>query len=94
METAVRINDAANGFVWGTVGLVLLIGTGLICTVITGFFPITHLRHWWKNTFGAINKRARIINDAGALSSSVLFVPRCAQSSEPVTLPVFRLLFA
>ena len=68
MDIAVRINDAANSFVWGTVGLVLLIGTGLICTVITGFFPITHLRHWWKNTFGAINKRARIINDAGALS--------------------------
>ena len=68
METVVRINDATNGFVWGTFGLALLIGTGLICTVITGFFPITHLLHWWKNTFGNINKKARIINDAGALS--------------------------
>ena len=68
METVVRINEAANGFVWGTFGLVLLLGTGLICTVITGFFPVTHLRHWWKSTFANIKGSARIINDAGALS--------------------------
>ena len=68
METAVRINDAANSFVWGTFGLALLIGTGLICTVITGFFQITHIRHWCKNTFGIMRGKARVINDAGALS--------------------------
>lgn len=68
METVVEINDAANGFVWGTFGLALLIGTGLICTVITAFFQVRHLRHWWKNTFGLIRDKARIINDAGALS--------------------------
>ncbi|MBO4396255.1 MAG: alanine:cation symporter family protein [Eubacterium sp.] len=68
METVVEINDAANGFVWGTFGLSLLLGTGLICTVITAFFQIKHVRHWWKNTFGLIRGKARIINDAGALS--------------------------
>jgi AGCS family alanine or glycine:cation symporter len=68
METVIKINDAVNSFAWGTFGLALLLGTGLICTVITGFFPITHLRHWWKNTFGIVNGEGRIINDAGALS--------------------------
>ena len=68
METAVRINDAINGFAWGTFGLVLLLGTGLVCTVITVFFQITHLRHWWSKTFGIMNTEGRIINDAGALS--------------------------
>ncbi|MBR0119404.1 MAG: sodium:alanine symporter family protein, partial [Eubacterium sp.] len=68
METVVEINDAANGFVWGTFGLALLIGTGLICTVITAFFQVRHLKHWWRNTFGLIRDKARIINDAGALS--------------------------
>ena len=68
METVIRVNDAVNGFAWGTFGLVLLLGTGLICTVITGFFQITHLRHWWKGTFGIIRGKGRIINDAGALS--------------------------
>ena len=38
METVIRVNDAVNGFVWGTFGISLLLGTGLICTVITGFF--------------------------------------------------------
>ncbi len=68
MDTVIRINNAVNGFAWGTFSLVLLLGTGLLCTVITGFFQITHIRHWWKKTFGCINKEGRIINDAGALS--------------------------
>ena len=68
MDTVIRINDAVNGFAWGTFGLSLLLGTGLICTVITGFFQITHGRHWWKNTFSELNGKGRIINDAGALS--------------------------
>ncbi len=68
METVVRINNTVNGFAWGTFGLVLLLGTGLICTVITGFFQIRHIKHWWKGTFGIMNSKGRIINDAGALS--------------------------
>ncbi len=68
METVIRINDAINGFAWGTFGLVLLLGTGLICTVITRFFQITHIRHWWKKTFGIMKGEGLVINDAGALS--------------------------
>ncbi len=68
METVIKINDALNSFVWGTFGIVLLLGTGLICTIVTKFFQLSHLRHWWSKTFGIINKQGRIINDAGALS--------------------------
>ena len=68
METVVKVNDTINGFAWGTFGLILLLGTGLICTVITGFFQISHLRHWIRKTFGVVKKEGRIINDAGALS--------------------------
>ncbi len=68
METVIGINDSVNSIVWGTLGLVLLLGAGIICTVITRFFQITHLRHWMKKTFGIINGEGRIINDAGALS--------------------------
>ena len=68
METVVRINDAVNGFAWGNFGLVLLLGTGLICTAITGLFQLTHLKLWWSETFGIMNDRGRIINDSGALS--------------------------
>ena len=68
MDTVIRINDAVNNFAWGSISLFLLLGTGLVCSVITGFFQITHIKHWWKKTFGCINKEGRIINDAGALS--------------------------
>lgn len=68
METVIRINNAVNGFAWGTFGLVLLLGTGLICTVVTGFFQIRFLKHWFTGTFGIMNRQGRIINDAGALS--------------------------
>ncbi|MBO6112612.1 MAG: alanine:cation symporter family protein [Lachnospiraceae bacterium] len=68
METIIRINDTVNSFAWGTFGLALLLGTGLLCTVITGFFQITHIRHWIKGTFGIVKREGRIINDAGALS--------------------------
>ncbi len=49
-----NINDAINGFVWVRIGLVLLLGTGLITTVITKCFQITHLRHWWGKTIGSV----------------------------------------
>ena len=68
MDTVVRINDAVNGFAWGTFGLVLLLGTGLLCTVITRFFQISHIRHWWNNTFRIMYEKGRVINNAGSLS--------------------------
>ena len=68
METVIRINDAINGFAWGTFGLVLLLGTGLLCSAATGFLQIRLLPHWWKKTFGIMKSEGRIINDAGALS--------------------------
>ncbi|MCR5303270.1 MAG: alanine:cation symporter family protein [Lachnospiraceae bacterium] len=68
METVIRVNDIINGFAWGNFGLSLLLGTGLICSVITGFFQIRHIRHWFSKTFGVMNREGRIINDAGALA--------------------------
>ena len=68
METVIRINDTVNGFAWGTFGISLLLGAGLICTVATGFFQITHIRHWFGKTFKIMQHEGRIINDAGSLS--------------------------
>ena len=45
MEFIKTINDAVNGFVWGLPMLVLLIGTGIMMTVRTGFFQLTYFRH-------------------------------------------------
>ena len=53
-EKLTQINDAINGFVWVKIGLVLLIGAGVIMTVATRFFQVTHIGHWWKMTIGSI----------------------------------------
>ena len=51
------INDAVNGAVWGLPGLILLIGTGILLTVGTKLFQISHIGHWWKNTISSVFKK-------------------------------------
>lgn len=38
-----EINDIINDFVWMKIGLYLLLGTGIIMTLVNKFFQITHL---------------------------------------------------
>ena len=68
MQTVVKINETVNNFAWGTFGLILLLGTGVICTLMLKFFQVHRVGHWFKKTFGCMFKEGRIINDAGALS--------------------------
>ena len=63
------INDSINSFVWVQIGLVLLIGTGVIMTLVTGFFQVTNFGHWMKKTVGGMfDKEARKNKDAGSVS--------------------------
>ncbi|MBQ7500878.1 MAG: amino acid carrier protein, partial [Clostridia bacterium] len=52
-----EINDSINGFIWVKIGLIILIGTGIITTIVTKFFQVTHLGHWWKSTIGSIFRK-------------------------------------
>ena len=70
LNSVTSVNDAVNGFVWGKVGLILLIGTGVLLTVVTKVFQITHLRHWWKNTIGSLFHRDVIGHSKDARSIS------------------------
>ncbi len=56
MEKITAINDVINSFVWGK-GVWLLIATGILMTVLTKFFQISHLGEWWKNTIGSLFKK-------------------------------------
>lgn len=56
MEWLTNFNNAINGFVWGN-GLYLLLATGVLMTVITGVFQITHIGHWFSETIGKIFKK-------------------------------------
>lgn len=54
MEIITQVNNSINSFVWGMFGLVLLIGTGILMTSVTGFFQVSRIGHWFKNTLGSL----------------------------------------
>ena len=56
-------NDVVNTFIWTTLGLVLLLATGLLTTVITKVFQVTHIGLWWKNTIGSLFSKDVIKHD-------------------------------
>ncbi len=53
-EAISNINAIISNFVWGVPMLVLLVGTGILMTILTKGFQITHFKHWWSKTIGAI----------------------------------------
>ncbi len=57
VEKVTEINGALNTFIWGAPGLVLLIGTGILLTICTKVFQITHIGHWFKETIGTLFKK-------------------------------------
>ena len=57
LDKIAEINGSINGVVWGIWGLALLIGTGIITTIITKVFQVSHFGHWWKETIGSMFKK-------------------------------------
>lgn len=70
LEWITNLNNSVNGFVWGWVGLILLLGTGVLATVVTKVFQVSHLKHWWNNTIGSMFKKEVIghTKEKGAIS--------------------------
>ncbi len=56
MQWLAKINDAVNGVVWGIPMLVLLVGAGLILSVMTGFIQFRKFGYAMRNTLGRIFK--------------------------------------
>lgn len=64
-----KINDSVNDVVWGEMGLIFLIGTGILLTILTKVFQITHIGLWWRKTIGSVfSKSAHNKKDAGSVS--------------------------
>ena len=57
IQIVTDVNNQVNSAVWGMPGLILLIGTGILLTLFTKVFHITHLGHWWKETIMSIFKK-------------------------------------
>ena len=45
IDTLASVNDVVNDFVWTKVGVWLLIAVGLLMTVLTKCFQVSHLPH-------------------------------------------------
>ena len=71
-EKVAEINNSVNGVVWGSFGLFLLIGTGILMTICTKVFQITHIGLWWKNTIGSLFSKNVIghSKEKGSISST------------------------
>lgn len=54
IDMITKVNGAVNGFVWGIPMLILLVGTGILMTVLTKVFQISHFGYWMKHTLGSI----------------------------------------
>lgn len=69
MDALAKYNDVINTFVWTKVGVWLLIAVGVAMTVLTGFFQVSHLKHWWKKTIGSMfDKKVISHTDGKAIS--------------------------
>lgn len=71
VEMITNVNSAINGFVWGIPMLVLLVGTGILMTVLTKFFQLSHIGHWFKNTIGGIFKDKHVTKHTGKDDQSI-----------------------
>ncbi|NCC42684.1 MAG: alanine:cation symporter family protein [Clostridia bacterium] len=71
VDMIANINDKINGFVWGVPMLVLLVGTGILMTVLTKVFQISHIGYWIKHTLGSIFTDKHITKHTGEDDQSI-----------------------
>ena len=64
-ETVESINGAVNGLVWGWPMIVLLVGTGVLLTVLTGFVQVRHLGTALREVLGKLTQKS---SGAGSVS--------------------------
>ncbi len=60
-EMIAEVNSKVNSLVWGVPALVLLIGTGVVMTILTKGFQFTHFGHAMKETVGSLFKKKDIL---------------------------------
>ncbi len=69
-EKLADINGIINGWVWGPVMLVFLVGTGIFLTCGLKFFQVGKIGLWMKNTFGTLlGKQGKKTENAKTISS-------------------------
>ena len=65
------VNGKVNDFVWGLPMLVLLVGTGILMTVLTKGFQLSHFKYWMDHTIGAIFRNKHVTAHTGKDDQSI-----------------------
>lgn len=60
LDVVKQVNDAISGVVWGWPALILLLFVGVLMTVLTKFFQVSHIGRWIKFTIGAIFRDKKV----------------------------------
>lgn len=63
VDKIAEINGLINNIVWGVPALTLLIGTGVLMTVLTKFFQFIHFGHMIKETIGGLFRKKDILKN-------------------------------
>ena len=54
IDVITNVNSTINSLVWGWPALILLAFVGVLMTLLTNFFQLSHFTYWIKHTIGAI----------------------------------------
>ncbi|MDD6876373.1 MAG: alanine:cation symporter family protein, partial [Clostridiaceae bacterium] len=65
-----KVNNAVNSVVWGPPALLLLIGTGILMTILTRGFQFTHFGHTMRETVGSLFRKKDILKSSDKKSIS------------------------
>ncbi len=57
MKVLTDVNNVINTFIWTKTGVWLLVAVGIIMTVLTAFFQVSHIGLWFKHTLGSLFKK-------------------------------------
>jgi len=70
LDVLLSINSQINDIVWGIPALTLLVGTGIIMTILTKGFQFIRFGHMWKETIGSLFRKKEILknNEANSIS--------------------------
>lgn len=69
-EIIAHYNGIINNIVWGVPALILLIGTGIVMTILTRGFQFTHFGHTMNETVGSLFKKKDILKSKDKQSIS------------------------
>ena len=76
LDNVAQVNDTVNSFVWTKVGVWLLIAVGLLLTILTKGFQVSHIGHWMKKTVGSLFEK-KVRSHTGEKASISQFQALC-----------------